>query len=370
MLEYWKLSRKWAMVMERGFRQLIDESINRTKEICFRPISVKKWIWLTIIAMLAGQTIGGCNLNIPTSFRRAAIEQESRQPTAQVVLCAEKTAIPSQPPVPLAKRLTPVIIVMFLFLGACGIFAFFLWIWLYSRFNFIFVNAVVNNNASVKQPFLENKTQGNSLFIWEALVSSGFLILLGVLVINAIAALNKAGLLGQGNETDYLKLIAILLPSLTMVITLVVMAMLMDFLLRDFLVPIMYKAKVGIIGGWRRFFSVFGRNKWNLFCYCIVKFGLGIVAAIISAVCAVMIALVVLIPIIIAGLILVFVYRLMGPGGKIIFILCGMFFGIPLALALVFFFNALFIPIPVFFRVFSIKFLGSIDKSYELIPKS
>ena len=50
--------------MRGGFTEIISASVEWTKTVLFRPFSIKKWLLLYFIALLAFQLQGGFNLKM------------------------------------------------------------------------------------------------------------------------------------------------------------------------------------------------------------------------------------------------------------------------------------------------------------------
>lgn len=356
--------------MRGNFPEIIAASWEWTRTVLFRPFQIKKWLILGFIALLAGQFTYGSNsrgnINLP--------RQDSGQPAIEKTAGADRAA-PAEGdiPAPLEKFLTTlketnkaVIIFIIAFLFFISTFLFLIFTWLYSRFSFIFLEAIVKNDASVKMPFRKNKSAGNSYFLWNviiALIGSAFVGLLGL---TGYLSLSRIGIFNQGIKPGAGRIILAVLPVLLTFIVFVIISVLLNFVVRNFILPVMYKDKVGILKAWPPVLSIVKKHKGPVSLYLLIKIGLSIAAAFLAGLAGMVISI---------GLIL--------PGGA----MAGMVFlgykitpdflhpayigllvviGLPLLLAAGFCFNCLFLPLPVFFQTFNLKFLARIEERYDL----
>ena len=103
--------------------------------------------------------------------------------------------------------------------------------------------------------------------------------------------------------------------------------------LKDFVVPIMYKQRVGVIRGWANFLTLFGRHFFTFIIYGLFIFVLGI-AVVITVV---------------------------------LFALITCCIGL-LLMAIPFVGAVILLPVSYTFRAFSVEFLGQFGEKYNLFP--
>lgn len=377
------------------FSKLINDSWERTRVILFRPVIVKKWLLLLLITFLAGQYAGGgcrLNLNLPGPTREETQETrvESREKGVGVLeenagkVRPVKTG--SESPEAELSELTKAkqvlrekcsrilkdrrLLMLFIAAGISGLLiiiaVFVLLTWLGARFSFIFIESVVKNDASIKRPFRENKIIGNSLFIWYLVVSIFFLLLWGLSIGALIFTLFKAGVFAQGAEVGLLKIFAIIAGFVPWFIVLILAGLLAWLFVVDFVQPVMFRNKIRVMKAWRQFFSILKQNKKGFLLYILLKIGLGILVSMAIAVVSVVVWLGFLVP---AGSLLgIFFLGLKFSPELLHPILIGILvlLGVPLLIAYIIFVNCLFLPAPIFFRTFSLKFLGNLNDRYNL----
>lgn len=326
--------------MQGTFLDIIHASYEWTKTVLFRPFSLKKWIFLCIIAILAGE-FSGCNININIPKKQGV---------------AQQIGIETFKNIHQYKCFIPMIVI----LALIGLSLIILLLWLYSRFSFIFLNSVVKNDASIKGPFRENKNTGNSFFKWNILflasIFSIFLLMIIILV---------GGIFITKNLSFIWKISLSLLWGL-IIVCVVILIIILIVIVRDLVLPIMFKHRIGIIGGWRVVLPIIKMEKLNFTKYILIKLGLRIITAIIIGLISMAVIFSLLIQFGVLGGIL-YSLSLAMP----ITIRCGYYIflillGITAFISIIFLINLLLLPVPVFFRTFSLKFLARVDEKYDL----
>ena len=123
--------------------------------------------------------------------------------------------------------------------------------WLSSRGRFMFLDGVVRNRGAVSEPWHEYRWEANSLFKFR--VCLGIVSLLAMLV-----GLGCAGLMAwpdiHRGVFGGAAMAAIGMAVLTL-LGVVVITGAISVLLRDFVVPIMYLRRIGVMSAWREFNS-------------------------------------------------------------------------------------------------------------------
>jgi hypothetical protein len=255
-----------------------------------------------------------------------------------------------------------VVFLITLFVGLVFVFS-----WLSARFTFIFLDDTLKNDASIYVPFYRYKQEGNSLFTFNLFWGMAFL----VLICLAFATISNSLDLGYFFTKDIFSFMSqnILFTFVLVVIALV--ACLFFTFTYDFVVPIMYHDRIKIIPAWRIVFAKFKNNKKNFLLYLILKIGLSI-CAIIMAIAVYLIAAVIVFLILLAGG-LIF-YALGQFAIKAIPLLAYFFYALAIFMGIIFLFFlfilllVVMVPVAVFFRIFSIKFLENIDINYNFFP--
>ncbi|HNX80994.1 MAG TPA: hypothetical protein PKL77_02480 [Candidatus Omnitrophota bacterium] len=353
------------------FSEIITESITWTGTVLFRPFRLKKWIFLALVALFAGQLPGTFNSsnNLSPDRKQAHAQTQGIAPapaTSQTtadrpiidVLRASKQEFVKYTSdsrfVPLAWGIG--LVVAFLVL---------LMIWISSRFSFIFVDDVVKNDASIRAPFRAYKKAGNSLFgfaLITAIISLGISLLFSW---GAFTALLKTGVLNQTFTWTFVaQATGIIWPWLLALLVVLCGIILIHFLVYDFVVPVMYTEKVGVCAGWKKVLSIVGGHVFDTVCYAFLKVVLYIASLIVLMFVGFVAFAGLLFQGFIGAIIAFGIYKIsplvLHLPYKIIFI--GV--AVPVVIVLACAFICLALPIAVFFRTFSIKFLGRLIPEY------
>lgn len=375
---------------KHSYGKLVNMSWNWMIQILFRPFILKKWIMLAVIIALAGQMGGNLNLNlrgdgadfqkvidsirqkvpvaseIQSPFMRPAIAEEPGGVSTLANMAPQIAAIPQIPSFfsdPKTIIFTVVVGITLFLLMAIFIL---LWIWINSNFSFVFIDSMIRNDASLRIPFHRNKPQGNSYFRWNVAFSLISLLVFGGIISLPLMRLAKAGVFTAKPPVDILRILSILLPYVPILLISGILFFLIAFFTREFILPIMYKKKIGILKGWGVFLGLFKRNIGEMLLYLLVRLGLSILTLIAAIVLTIIGAIVFLL---IVGLLFLLgwlIYAITPAVAKTGITIALIIVGIPIFILLIFLFILVFIPIPVFFRIFSINVLGSIDESLDL----
>lgn len=169
-------------------------------------------------------------------------------------------------------------------IACCGVALAVVLIWVSSRGKFVFLDDVSRNRAAVVAPWKEFRVEGNSLFLWRLLF--GLLALAVVSVVAAAMVLLWIGL--GGTELAGAGLAFLVAASVLAGLPIAVLLAYVYCFLEHFVVPIMYRDRVGTVEGWRRFLRLFRRNPWAFALYglFLLVLYLGLLVAILVAGCA------------------------------------------------------------------------------------
>lgn len=136
--------------------------------------------------------------------------------------------------------------------------------WVRSRGKFMFLDNVIHNRGEIKPPWHAFRREGNSLFWWT--VCYGLVCLVILLVLLALAwplvirpCIQAGNLTGGaiGSGTVLLVLVA----------ALAIVGGYIARFLEDFVVPIMYRNRIGAVAAWGMFGELFGRNVGRFLVY-------------------------------------------------------------------------------------------------------
>ncbi len=287
---------------------------NRMKKALFQPFDISKWFKVGFTAWLAGLT--DC---------RGSSGNNSGQsnPDWNEFFDFPQTAWEWLIDNPLWFNLIIVGVVLLIIIIS-------IIIWISSRGKFMFLHNVVNDKSDIGIPWNEYKKEGNSLFIWEFFFGwFAFAVFILFLVYCFLTAKN----LYMGDYPG----IAVFWSVAAMVLMFIGYLIIFGYLslfLKDFVVPIMYKHRVGVVRGWMMFLALFGRKFFSFVLYGLFIFILGI------------------------GIII----------GVILFAVMTCCIGL-LIIAIPYIGAVVLLPISYTFRAFSIEFLAQFGDKYNVFPK-
>ncbi|MBP6943620.1 MAG: hypothetical protein KBB79_01920 [Candidatus Omnitrophica bacterium] len=333
------------------FGAIIGDSADWTKKVLFQPFNFKKWLILAFIAVMAGSMTNGCNYNSGCDNHYESQQQQQQGGGACGGAGGSGTcAAPSAPGQDMSVFWAIFGSVM-LFIVAMVL----LFIWLGSRFAFVFIEDIVKNDASVKKPFADNSDVGNSYFKFNIVFMGIFIITLLSFVGMGIAIYKQA---------MYLALIPLVLLFCVVAAAVGVFSV----MLIDLVLPIMFKERIKTLAGIGRAWALVKANKGNFAVYILIKIGLGIGAGIAYTILAIGAAIVLLIPIVLVVVVLYSLHKGL-PAEAVLpyWIITGIILT-PVCLFIIYCLIALNLPFAVFFRSMSMKFLEKLDPQYALIP--
>ena len=236
---------------------------NRMKKALFQPFDISKWFRIGFTAWLASLTdcSGGSGGNGEYGVKNGGDWDEffNFPQTAQEWLLDN----------PLWFNLIIVgIVALFIIIAVL--------VWISSRGKFMFLYNVANEKSAIGHPWRQYNKEGNSLFVWNLFFGTfAVLTFLAFLFYCFITAKS----LYFGDYPD----IAIFWSIAGMVLMLFAYIIVFGYIstfVDHFVVPIMYKNRVGVITGWTMFLSLFFKRFFSFVIYGLFYFVLGIGIAI------------------------------------------------------------------------------------------
>ena len=200
----------------------LDASMARTKRILFAPFDAGKWFALGFCAFLAqlgqgggytgGNPFGGGAKNVDV------VDKVEPWVMGHLALVLSVGAA------------------VLLFALALGI----LLTWLSSRGEFMFLDGVVRDRGAVSEPWQRFRRQGNSLFVFRVVLGlAGFALVLLIIGLGLLVAWPAV----RERHFD-VRSIAVMLGGGCLLILVALALILVKVLLRDFVVPIMYRRDI------------------------------------------------------------------------------------------------------------------------------
>ncbi len=328
----------------------VQPALQHTRQQLFNPLRWGQWSRLALVGILAAELhVGGCNFN---SFnfplhrtRRSGLEflSSSRLPFNW----------PPANPGHISEHIG-----QFIGLIVVGIFALlvlaFVFLYISSVFRFILFDSVLRRQCSIGEGWRKWRRAGGRFFLWQIVfqISAGLflLFLIGLPLALAMAA---------GWMTDLKEHVGRLIVGVISLFGLffifVLIAVVVQVLARDFLVPIMALEGVDFADGWHRLLAMIRPEKGRYAVYLLLKMVLSIAAAILFGIIALVPALIVVVP----GVVAVLAGRAAGMGWNVTTVSLAIIFGTVLMLVLIYLIALVCVPATVFFPAYALHFFAS-----------
>jgi hypothetical protein len=258
--------------------QSIGPALRYTWAMLTRPFSLRKWLALALISLVAGSFGGG-----GANFAPGQWPQGGRTNPAEAYLT---------PLVEWAKEHV-------LLLAGLGVLLFLLVvaaIYLAAVFRFVFLDCVARNRVATRRAFAENWDRGLALFLWNVGIVLATLAVVGAIVGAAVAVVVP---LWRGNPTGgAIALIVLLIVAGALVgLALIIALALMSVTLADFVVPIMYLEGLGIWAAWGRAIRLLRSQLGPFALYYVLKMPVEIACALAAGMLSLAASVVALIPV-------------------------------------------------------------------------
>ncbi len=234
----------------------------RMKKALFQPFDITKWVRIGFTAWLAGLADCSSGSGGSNSGRNNNFEWDD-------FFNFPQTAWDWLIDNPLWFNLIILGVVLLFIIGTVII-------WISSRGKFMFLHNVANNKDEISIPWHEYRKQGNSLFVWRFFF--GWFVF-AVFVLFLIYCFVTAKGLYFVDAPD----VAIFSTIAGMILVLIGIGIVFGYIscfLNDFVVPIMYKYKIGILKGWAKFLGLFSKKFGSFIIYGLFLFVLGIAVVI------------------------------------------------------------------------------------------
>jgi len=347
---------------------LVTESLKRafahTKQVLLEPFDLGRWLKLGFIAMFGGAmwrgggSSGGSVPNLP-----AGGGEEGGEPYEVTV---EALSF-------LASALNYVIehvgelIMVLVGLGLVWLVIVFVIVYIRCVFRFIFVDVVASEREpSIGSSWQQHYGQGLSLLGWVIVIA---LVPLALVLIALLPIVVSGPLIFSGEPLSAIVgaggIVTIILAFGGAMVLLMIVHNLTD----DFLVPAMYVDGGGVLAGWRKVFAAWRGQFWTIVIFYLLKLALAIGAGIAAGFAMIPLLVVALLPLGTGGAIVLGALRL-GLSGQQIAIRLGvplLMAGIGAVLVLSYMTHCLLLPITVFFRSYSLSFIGRLDARLRTI---
>ncbi len=329
----------------------VQPALQHAREQLFTRFRFGQWSRLALVGILAAELhVGGCNFgNLGSRWPRVPHKNQSE------VLPSSRLPF-GWPPFNHAHISEH--IAQFIGLIVVGIFAAivlaFVFLYISSVFRFILFDSVLRRQCSIGEGWGKWRRAGGRFFLWQIVFQIAvwlfLLVLVGVPLALALAA---------GWATNLREHIGRLVVGLVLLVGLIVVFALttavVQVLAKDFLVPIMALENLDFAGGWHRLLGMIRPEKGRFAVYLLLKLVLSIAAAILFGIIAIVPALFVVVP----GVVAVLAGRAAGMGWSVTTVSLAIIFGTLLLILLIYLIALVCVPATVFFPAYAMYFLAT-----------
>ncbi len=232
------------------------------------------------------------------------------------------------------------------------------WMFVGSVMQFVFVDMLSTGDIRIRKFFRERLGKGMRLFLFQAGLTLVLVLAVVALAVVALAVL-LFGFAGVGPRIGVPFLILVLIP---VILVLALLFGVVFLLTVDFVVPIMVRDDCGVIEGWRRLFRVISAQLWQTAAYIVVKFILGLIAAVVQAILVILALVIIAIPFVLVGIVLLAAVQ----AGNYVLLLAllvpYLVIAIPVALLIA-------VPFITFFRYYGLLVLTGLCPECRLLPE-
>ena len=230
----------------------------------------------------------------------------------------------------------------------------FVFLYINSVFRFILFDSVLRRECSISEGWRKYHRAGLRFFLWQLVLMISTGMFLALLVGLPLAIAFASGWMTDIREHIGRMIVGvILLVGLFVVFALTVAVV--QALARDFLVPIMALEDLDFADGWHRLLGMIQPEKGRFAVYLLLKLVLSIAAAIVFGIIAIIPALFVLVPAVVA----VIAGHEAGLGWNVTTISLAIIFGTLLLLLMIYLIALVCVPATVFFPAYALYFLAA-----------
>ena len=332
----------------------VQPALQHTKEQLFTPFRWGQWSRLALVGILAAEMhVGGCNFgSFNGNWPRVPHKNQSEFLPSGMAWDLSSFN-PARIPAHISEHIG-----QFLGLIVVGIFVLivlaFVLLYINSVFRFILFDSVLRRHCSIGEGWEKWRRAGGRFFLWQIVFQIAFSLFLVVLVGVPLALAFAAGWMTDLQQ-HVARLVVGVVLLLGLLLVFVLAAVVVQFLARDFLVPIMALENLDFADGWHRLLDMVRPEKGRFALYLLMKLVLSIAAAILFSIIAIVPALLVVTPAVVA----VVAGKAAGLGWSVTTISLAIIFGTVLLLVLIYLIALVCVPATVFFPAYAIHFLAA-----------
>jgi hypothetical protein len=262
-----------------NFTRAFDSAWERMTIILFRPFDLGKWFLIGLSAFLAGLMGGGngANFRYNQNFNTNWNQSQGQSPNFQVELQHLHARIMNF----FSAFQLGVIILIIMAIVAIVLVLSLVFLWLGARGQFLLLDNIVRNRASISIPWVNYARPANSLFLFYLVVMFiSLVIFVPILIIGVVMAipLFRQDRWPVGGEIAGFVALGLTYLALALVLNVVL------FLFREFGVPLMFRNGLMAFPAFKETVAVVARNPGNVSLFILLRIALAVAVWVISVV--------------------------------------------------------------------------------------
>ena len=318
-------------------------AFERTKQQLFRPFRFSRWWRLALTSLLAGELGSGGNWGNQLNWRDAGHSDKGND----FLLLAT-------PPWANWHDYLPVIVAAMVSLMLLMV----IFIYISSVFRFILLDSVLRERVRIREGWRRWEVCGGRFFLWQIGFSAVMITLLGIVVGLPLLYAWRSGLFDHAKEhVGALVLGGLLLFFL--VAALVILGALVGVFSKDFVVPLMALEELSALEAWRRLLPMLKAEKGPYAGYIGMKVLLAIASGILFGILTFLVLLIVLVPLVIAGIAIGVIAAALGLTWNPLTIALTVLVGAVVLFGLFWVVALVSVPAVVFFQSYTLYFFGA-----------
>jgi hypothetical protein len=238
----------------------ISPAVERTKALLFRPFKWGTFLKLGLVALITE----GLGSNLRSSSRGGGGSSSGNGPMIY--------SLKDIPPLWIAGGVAALLLVILI---AAAIY------YLITRLRFAFFHCLVTNSREIRPGWTLYKEQAWRFFWLNVAVGICFLVLVGLIAVPFAAGFWRVFHdMPQGGSPDIGLLVGLILPLVPIILVLVVMAIALDIVLRDWMLPHYALEDASAGEAWDSVWARIKAEKGQFFVYALLRLILPIIASI------------------------------------------------------------------------------------------
>jgi hypothetical protein len=328
----------------------VGDAFNYMGRMLFKPFRLKFWLWLGLVAFIMDLTSGGCQVNVPSGGDMKELPPGARDAFRNMGRWAEAN--------------TEILIVIGAIAVLLAIVVGLLLLYLSCRFSFVFIDCVARNRVEIRESFRATREQGNSYFLWVMGIT--LIAILSFILLGGTIGLSVY-LMSQSGKPSALGIIAIILVVLLFFVAIFALIFL-NLFTSDFVLPIQYLKRIRILEAWANFYPYLRNNVGHFALYVLMKVVLGIAGGIAAGIAGLLVGCICCC---LGGIPLgaLFYGLIQTAGWSWGWLIVIVPTGIAFVLLLRYVLSVVVLPVPVFFRAYSLYVLETVGDEYLVLQR-